>query len=274
MRDTQPVPEYSRSKESRDTVTGRRVKAAWAAVISTAVLAWPVPVVLAAGRPQPPAARPNYQIGVVQADLALPQAHALGIGFGRVPLPWASLEPADGRWNFQYTHNDQELLAMASDGIVPVGVVQTVPAWASADPADGLKGVPQGLNLPWYNPKNYWGQFMFSLARHYAGLINTWIIGNEISVHTGPSASFDGTPLEMAQMIRVAYLAVKAANPASQVQAPGAPYWYDLGRTTNTLLTDLARLPGAAQHHDFIRLLRRGNSVLQGGEERRVLLSG
>ncbi|PSR20334.1 MAG: hypothetical protein C7B45_15355 [Sulfobacillus acidophilus] len=218
--------------------------------VSAALLAGTTPLVRAGHTV--PGALPNYQVGVVEANLALPQAHALGIGWTRVPLPWASLEPKANTWNFQYTHNDQTLLALAADGIVPVGVVQTVPEWASATPADGLKGVPRGLSLPWNNPGNLWGQFMYSLARHYAGLINTWIIGNEISVHTGPSASFDGTTMQMAEMIRVAYEAVKAANPAGAVQAPGAPYWYDRGATTNALLTDLSRLPQARQHHDFI----------------------
>lgn len=215
-------------------------------------LMWGSVVMLSAPVAAAPHLTPNYQIGVVEADLAMPQARSLGIGWTRVPLPWASLEPHKGTWNFQYTHNDRTLLALAADGIVPVGVVQTVPGWASTNPAQVPRGVPKGLSLPWNNPGNYWGQFMYSLARHYAGLINTWIIGNEISVHTGPSRSFDGTPMQMAEMIRVAYLAVKAANPAAAIQAPGAPYWYDQGRTTNVLLTDLAHLPGATQHHDFI----------------------
>jgi sugar lactone lactonase YvrE len=220
------------------------------ALMSASVLAGGTPLAMAAGPTR--LAVPDYQVGVVEANQALSQAHALGIGWTRVPLPWASLEPAPNTWNFQYTHNDQTLLAMAADGIVPVGVVQTVPLWASATPADGLKGVPRGLSLPWNNPGNTWGQFMYSLARHYAGLINTWIIGNEISVHSGPSASFDGTTMQMAEMIRVAYEAIKAANPAALVQAPGAPYWYDRGADTNALLTDLSRLPKARQNHDFI----------------------
>lgn len=223
-----------------------RVSAALGALVCGGFVPLSTPIAAAT------ASLPNYQIGIVEADLALPQAKASGIGWTRVPLPWASLEPQNGTWNFQYTHNDRTLLALAADGIVPVGVVQTVPTWASTNPAQAPRGVPQGLSLPWNNPGNYWGQFMYSLARHYAGLINTWIIGNEISVHTGPSRSFDGTPMQMAEMIRVAYLAVKAANPAASIQAPGAPYWYDQGRTTNALLTDLARLPGAKQNHDFI----------------------
>ncbi len=195
---------------------------------------------------------PNYQFGVVEANLAAPQAKALGIGWTRVPLPWVSFQPTPGSWNYHYLQGDQQLLTLASEGIVPVGVVETVPAWASTNPGQAPDGVPSGLSLPWNNPQNYWGQFMYQLARHYAGLINTWIIGNEISIHSGRNKSFDGTTEQMAEMIRVASLAIHAANPAAIVQAPGAPYWYTKGRTTNALLNDLSRLPGAAQHHDFI----------------------
>ncbi|MCY0878166.1 MAG: NHL repeat-containing protein [Firmicutes bacterium] len=195
---------------------------------------------------------PDYTFGVVEANLAVTQAARLGIGWTRVPLPWASLEPEPGEWNFAYTDNDQTLLALAQHHIVPVGVVETVPAWASANPQEAPDGVPKGLYLPWNNPGNLWGQYMYSLARHYAGLINTWIIGNEISIRSGPQKSWDGSVAQMAQMIRVAYLAVHAANPAAEIQAPGAPYWYDHGATTEALLNALARLPGARQHHDFL----------------------
>ncbi len=205
-----------------------------------------------AGAQSAPLPTPNYAFGAVEANLAVPQASRLGIGWTRVPLPWASLQPAPGVWNYHYTNNDQALLTLAGDGIVPVGVVETVPAWASVNAAQAPDGVPRGLSLPWNNPGNYWGQYMYQLARHYAGLINTWIIGNEISIRSGPAKSWDGTVAHMAEMIRIASLAVHAANPMATVQAPGAPYWYDQGATTNALLTDLARLPGAKAHHDFI----------------------
>ncbi|MCL4521461.1 MAG: hypothetical protein M1415_07755, partial [Firmicutes bacterium] len=72
---------------------------------------------------------PNYQFGVVEATQALPAAEALGIGWTRVPMFWSDLQPTKGSWNMDYTNQDRGLLALASDGIVPVGVVQTVPGW-------------------------------------------------------------------------------------------------------------------------------------------------
>ncbi len=200
--------------------------------------------------PVPP--RPNYLVGVVEADQELAQAKSLGIGWTRVPLPWSSVEPSSGDWNFHYKYRNRKLLGLAAHGIVPVGVVTGVPAWASTIPSQAPHGVPQGLSLPLNNPQNYWAQYMYNLALHYAGLINTWIIGNEITVPKGPLHSFDGTPMQMAEMIRVAYYAIKAANPAASILPPADPYWYDRGRTTDALLTDLASLPGAKQNHDFI----------------------
>lgn len=199
-----------------------------------------------------PAPSPNYQIGVVDATNALSQAKQLGIGWTRVPLFWSGLQPSENTWNARYTGQDKRLLALAGAGIVPVGVIQTVPAWASTHPAQAPNGVPKGLNLPWNSPQNVWGQFIYQLARHYAGLINTFIIGNEISIPSGPYHTFDGTPQQMAEMVRIAYLAARAANPEAQIQLPGAPYWYTHGQTTNVLLTDLSRLRGSANHHDFI----------------------
>ncbi len=194
----------------------------------------------------------DYQFGVVNAPRDLSAAQHLGVGWTRVPLFWDGIQPQPGSWNVHYTGQDRALLTLAAAGIVPVGVVQTVPQWASVHPAQAPDGVPRGLYLPWNDPRNLWGQFMYQLARHYAGLINTWIIGNEISIASGPYHTWDGTVAQMAQMIRVAYQAVRAANPAAQIQAPGAPYWYTYGNTTNALLTALAQLPGASAHHDYI----------------------
>ncbi len=218
------------------------------AILSAWFLVWGLPLVAHAQSSAPL----DYRFGVVDAPQALPAALKLGVGFTRVPLFWSDLEPAPGQWNPFYTRHDQSFLTLAQHGVALVCVVETVPAWAAVNPGQAPDGVPKGLNLPWNNPGNLWGQFMYHLARHYAGLINTWIIGNEISIPKGPYHTWDGTVAQFAEMIRVAYEAAKAANPAAAIEAPGAPYWYTYGRTTNQLLTDLSRLPGAAQHHDFI----------------------
>ncbi len=217
-------------------------------ILSTLFLAMGLPLVVQAQSPFPR----DYRFGVVDAPKALSAALKLGVGWTRVPFFWNDLEPAPGQWNPFYTSHDQSFLALAKYGVALTGVVETVPAWASVNPAQAPNGVPKGLNLPWNNPGNLWGQFMYHLARHYAGLINTWIIGNEISITQGPYHTWDGTVAQFAQMIRVAYEAAKAANPAAAIQAPGAPYWYTYGKTTDQLLTDLSRLPGASHHHDFL----------------------
>lgn len=212
-------------------------------------------VLLAGGLPGPRAGAsspPDYRFGVVEATSDPAAAMALGIGWTRVPFFWTGLEPRPGVWNAFYTDHDRTLLRLAAAGIVPVGVVETVPAWASVVTRDAPDGVPRGLALPWNAPGNTWGRFMYRLARHYAGLVNTWIIGNEISIPSGRYHTWDGTVAQFARMIRIAYEAAKAANPAAQIEAPGSPYWYTRGRTTARLLAALSQLPGAKDHHDFI----------------------
>ena len=44
------------------------------------------------------------------------------------------------------------------------------PAWAVKDGS-----TPKNLALPWNDPANYWGQFVYKLAQTYAGKIDTWI---------------------------------------------------------------------------------------------------
>lgn len=198
------------------------------------------------------AATPDYRFGVVEATSNPAAAAALGVGWTRVPFFWTGLEPRPGVWNPFYTNHDQGLYQLAADGIVPVGVVETVPAWASIIAHEAPNGVPRGLDRPWNSPQNAWGQFMYRLVRHYAGLVNTWIIGNEISIPNGPYHTWDGTVGQFARMVQVAYQAAKAANPAASIQAPGAPYWYTRGRTTASLIAALSRLAGAKAHHDFI----------------------
>ena len=55
-----------------------------------------------AGAQSAPLPTPNYAFGAVEANLAVPQSSRLGIGWTRVPLPWASLQPAPGVWNYHY----------------------------------------------------------------------------------------------------------------------------------------------------------------------------
>jgi hypothetical protein len=200
----------------------------------------------------PPQESIDYRFGIAQSVTNLLAAASLQVGWSRIPLFWTQVEPSSGNFSPYYTFFDQKFLTAAAEGEALVGVVQGVPSWAQLDPKDGPQSVPKGLDLPWNDPENTWGQYMYWLARHYAGLINTWVIGDEISIKTGQHRTWDGTIPQYARLIQVAYEAAKAANPAAKILTPAAPYWYAHGAATDALLTALSALPGARAHHDYI----------------------
>jgi hypothetical protein len=230
---------------------GRRRVPAAALVLVALLVGLPTltPTATVLSPPQPPV---DYHFGVAESTMNPLAAAPLNIGWTRVPLFWNQLEPKPGQFNPYYTDHDQLYLTAAAEGQALVGDVEGVPRWAAVDPKDGPDAVPQGLDLPWNNPGNTWGQFMYWLAYHYRGLINTWVIGNEISILTGPHHTWDGTLAQYAQLLMVAQQAVQAANPVAHVLPPSTPYWYAHGHITQAFLADLAQLPGAAQHHDYI----------------------
>jgi sugar lactone lactonase YvrE len=219
----------------------------------TGILTSWLTVAMAAG-PGATSAAPavDWRFGVVESLANPTAAQTLGVGWTRVPLFWNALEPAPGAYNTAYTNQDRTYLELAGSGEGLVGVVEGAPPWAEIVPRSGVMTAPRGLLLPWNNPDNLWGQFMYRLAKHYTGLINTWIIGNEISIHDGAYETWAGTLPQFARLLEVAYEAVHAANPAAHVLAPGEPYWYGDGQTTAALLNLLSALPGAAAHHDYL----------------------
>lgn len=195
---------------------------------------------------------PDYRFGAAQAYADPKAASNLGIGWERITMFWDSLEPSPGVWNNFFTKNDSELLREVKAGRIPVGVLVSTPNWARTSPNSS---VPKGLYDAWNSPKNTWGNFIYRLTRHYAGLIDTWVIGNEISIPSGHFNTWTGTLAQFAQMVKVAYLAAHAADPNAHILLPGTPYWYAHGHVTVQLIKDLAALPGASTHHDFFDAL-------------------
>ena len=191
---------------------------------------------------------PDYRFGAAQAYADPRAASNLGIGWERITMFWGSLEPAPGVWNNFFTKNDSQLLTEVQAGRMPVGVLVSTPRWARVKPNSS---VPKGLYDAWNSPKNTWGNFVYRLARHYAGMIDTWVIGNEISIPSGHFNTWNGTLNQFAQMVKVAYLAAHAGDPNAHILLPATPYWYSHGHVSARLISDLAALRGASTHHDF-----------------------
>ena len=62
---------------------------------------------------------------------------------------------------------------------------------------------PQGLNLPYNDSRNIWGQFVRKLATRQRGVVDNWIIWNEPDVFE-PKARYtwDGSHEEYFQLLR------------------------------------------------------------------------
>ena len=173
---------------------------------------------------------PNERFfGAVQSIYNPQRAAEAGVQWERLIFPW-SLIQKDGpnSWADGY-FNDQQIAQEAARGIQLVGLAIYTPQWATTTPqAPKPTNVPRNLYLPFDDPQNYWGQYMFRLAQRYRGQIDTWIVWNEPDMYNDAFAyTWDGTITDLYQLVKIASQAVKKANPNAKVALPGMTYWWD-----------------------------------------------
>ncbi len=181
----------------------------------------------------------DVRFGLNQAWEAQEAADLAGAGWSRLTFWWSAFQP-DGPDDFNLFATDQDsyIDAEIDGGRELAAVVLNVPEWASSNGSPN--GVPKGLYLEWNDPANHWGQFMRHLATHYRGRIDSWIVWNEVDIPAGQWRTWDGTTEDYAQLLRVAYRAIKAGNPNASVVLYGSPWWYDHGTGLTRLLDILA----------------------------------
>jgi hypothetical protein len=174
---------------------------------------------------QPPSER---FFGAVQSIHNPERAAQAGVQWERLVFPWSLIQP-DGptSWADGY-FSDQHIAQEAARGIQLVGVAVYTPAWATTPRTPRPSNVPRNLYLPFDDPQNYWGQFMFRLAERYRGQIDTWIVWNEPDRYTDSFAyTWDGSVADTYQLVKVAAQAVRKANPTAKIGLPGMTYWWD-----------------------------------------------
>ena len=189
------------------------------------------------------------------------RAAQAGVQWERLIFPW-SLIQKDGpaSWGDGY-FTDQQITQEAARSIQVVGLAMYTPQWASSNPqAPRPSNVPANLYLAFDDPNNYWGQFMFKLAKRYAGQIDTWVVWNEPDMYSDTVAyTWDGSVGDMYQLVKVASQAVKKANPDARIALPGMTYWWDKegGRPSYLarLLQVAAQDPTAAAHGDYFDIV-------------------
>ncbi|HVA25228.1 MAG TPA: hypothetical protein VMW62_12675 [Chloroflexota bacterium] len=198
-----------------------------AAAVSPAV----APTAQAPVTPLPPAGSGDPHFGIVQAFEASQAAINAGAKWERVPFFWNKAQPDDPtEWMpDQFLMSSAQLNQEVANNMQVVGQVGNPPAWAVKDGS-----TPKNLDLPWNDPQNYWGQFIYKLAQTYAGKIDTWIIWNEPDFPKGqPLSTWAGTEEDYYRLLKDANQAAKAANPNAKIVFAGTTYWVDVnaGRT-------------------------------------------
>ena len=158
----------------------------------------------------------------------------VGAGWERIVLSWADIQP-NGPDDFSWLGRTVPPRALAGElnrGVKMAGLLQFTPTWAATNLDDPGRSVPQNLDLPDDDPRNYWGRFVYETVRYYAGRIDEWIVWNEPEFHAtdaaGPgSYTWLGTDQQFARLMEIAYRAAKRANPRAVVAFPGTSYWVD-----------------------------------------------
>ena len=68
-------------------------------------------------------------------------------------------------------------LKQTAQYLIP-SVLQYTPTWAATNSADGYRGVPRNLYLPYDDPDNYWGQFVYqTVGRALCHILSSWRTG-------------------------------------------------------------------------------------------------
>jgi hypothetical protein len=170
-------------------------------------------------------------------------AHNAGARLDRWEFRWDSIEPSNGRWNFQ--PDDDAVAAARAAGLQVVGVIDGTPRWAAAKGQPPGNGLPRGLTKPYTNPKNIWAAFVRGTVSHYQGQVTAWEIWNEPDVPT----FWHGTADDYFAALKAAYLTIKAVDPSAQVLIAGmvVPNLTFL----STVLVDARSDPESSAEHGY-----------------------
>ena len=138
--------------------------------------------------------------------------------------------------------------ASAQTAAIPLAEAANFPvhitaAWWNACP-------PINLDLAWNDPNNVWGQYVYQTALRYRGRVDVWEVWNEPDL----TLFWQGTAAQYAQLLKVAYLAIKAANPDATVLFGGLAYWYN-PNFYKQVLDAIAADPESASFHGYFDVM-------------------
>lgn len=170
-----------------------------------------------------------------QLELRFDEAAAAGLGWVRIDLVWAVVEPEPGveRWRVY----DEIVAAARARDLDVLALVGYTPAWAT----DGseVSGVPRHVTD--------WSDFCYRAASRYRDDITYWEIWNEPNLPgfwTGGRAAF------IEKILKPAARAIRAANPDARIGGPALAHYTSKGRDWYGWLLDVLR--EAAGDLDFV----------------------
>ncbi|MEM7030599.1 MAG: hypothetical protein AAF629_13610 [Chloroflexota bacterium] len=199
--------------------------------------------------------KPDTRFGIVQTYDDFDAAAASGAGFTRIKLYWDVIQPNGPDDWFPSNVPDPLLDVDLQAGREIVGLIVRTPAWA------------RDLNNPGNDPDNpqakdvpdleAWATFVGMLVKQYEGRIHHWIIWNEPDVWDAnhPGSTWNGTEEDYFQLLKTAYLEIKAVDPAMKVYISGFTYWwdkeYDREQYLSRLLAIILDAPDADKHDHY-----------------------
>jgi hypothetical protein len=169
----------------------------------------------------------DERFGAVDAHLDPNGAAESRVGWERVTFDWGLMEPGPSTGVLN-TGLEQEWFTDArSSGREIVGLLINTPVWATEGRPD--IGVPAGLYLSPSDPGNVWARFVREVVGIYGQRgVNHWIIWDNPNI---PSAVYghgwEGSIQDYYQLVKVAYIAAKEANPNAQIHLAGYSQTYD-----------------------------------------------
>ncbi|MBN2005124.1 MAG: cellulase family glycosylhydrolase [Anaerolineae bacterium] len=203
------------------------------------------------------------------------QAYKAGSRWDRFDFRWDVIQPAAGDFNTSAHHNVVDNIELPNHLNV-VGILWATPTWAACSAvasqstlqayraslpagylqqrirnADPGSRIPCNLNLSWNNNENYWGQYVYHIVNEFKDTVHVWELWNE----PDRPDFWAGTPEQYAQMLKVGYQAIKAADPSATVLFGGLAYWGNPNFHNEVLIHLLATDPQTLANNSYFDVM-------------------
>jgi hypothetical protein len=198
----------------------------------------------------------DERLGAVDAYLDPNAAAESRVGWERITFDWSLLQPGPTTGLVNAGLEEEWFTNARSDGRQVVGMLVNTPAWAT-EGRPGI-GVPVGLYRPPGDPGNVWASFVREVVSTYSRRgVNHWIIWDNSNIPSGVYGhGWEGSLEDYYQLVKVAYLVAKEANPEAKIHLAGYSQTYDalwLGRLMEVIDADESA-PGNDYYFDVVTL--------------------